>query len=242
MKHLPLILVTLLPACGGSDDNNATPDAAVVTHEDAPVVVTPDAPAHADCSTARAQLLGSIDSVSTGTVTSLGSNRFYVDASAGGTSGAATSPYLYLSLATGTKASVTDVTSQTSTAWDLAIKRPLLFTNDGDGGPGMGGAVLVDKAFADVTKTDAVGLQTEVLFDADCNPMTDPTGAAATTFATWYDYDGATHLLSPHPGTWIVRGGDGKLYKLAIETYYAMPDGSGGGTAGGKFTIDVAAL
>lgn len=234
-------LLTLLAACGGSTDNPATPDAPVVKTPDAPIV-TPDAPAHANCATARAQLLGSIDAVSTGAVTALGSGRLYVDASGGGASSAPTSPYVYLSLATGAKVSVTDVTSQTSTAWDLALKRPLLFTNDGDGGPGSGGAVLVDKAFADVTKADAVGLQTEVLFDADCNPQMDPSGAAATTFATWYDYDSATHLLSPHAGTWIVRGGDGVLYKLAIETYYANADGTGGGTAGGKFTLDVGAL
>jgi hypothetical protein len=108
----------------------------------------------------------------------------------------------------------------------------------------MGGAVLIDKDFDEVTAADAPSatFATEQFFDADCNAQTDPTGAPLTTFATWYDYDPSTHVLSPHEGTWLVRGADGTLYKLAIETYYANPDGSEGTGDGGTYAVDVAPL
>jgi hypothetical protein len=48
-------------------------------------------------------------------------------------------------------------------------------------------------------------------------------------------------LLTPHAGTWIVKGATGKLYKVQILSYYATPDG-GVGQAGGRYTLKVGAL
>jgi hypothetical protein len=42
-------------------------------------------------------------------------------------------------------------------------------------------------------------------------------------------------------GTYVVRGGDGALYKLAILDYYANPDGSHG-TRAGRYRVRVAAF
>jgi hypothetical protein len=170
--------------------------------------------------------------------------KLYVDASAGGAMAAAQNPWIYLDLKTGAKVAVTDPGSFTSKDWDLALKRPLLRTNGGDGGPGAGGAVLLDgKLFDAVTAADAASatIAAEVWFDAACNLNKDPTGAIATTFSGWYDYDQATNKLAPHPGTFIVRGGDGALYKLAIRAYYANPDGTTG-MAGGRYEIEVGPL
>lgn len=153
-------------------------------------------------------------------------------------------PWIYLDLKQGKRVDVTDPASFGSTAWDLAIKRPLLRTNSGDGGPGQGGAVLLDgKAFDAVTAADAASatIAVETWFDAQCNLSTDPAGAIATTFAGWYDYDTATNKLSPHPGVFIVRGGDGSLYKVAILDYYANPDGTSG-MAGGRYQLQVGPL
>jgi hypothetical protein len=201
------------------------------------------------CTAASKQLLGPIDKVSSGAVTVLsdtnGVKKIYIDASAGGTSGEATRPRIYVELAGGTKVSVTDVSATTSTDWDLALKRPIIFTNDGDGGPGMGGAVLVQKAFDAVTSADAAKLSTELFFDADCNPKTDQTGSVQTTMTSWYAYDQNTHGLSPAAGTWIVRGGTGTLYKLKFDTYYGTPQGAMGDpmtSIGGTFIIEVSAL
>jgi hypothetical protein len=200
-----------------------------------------------DCTSARATLLGSIDSVSSGEVSILGDasgvKKLFVDGSAGGPTNAATSPWIFVNLGTGKKVEVTDPSSLESTDWDLAIKRPIIYTNGGDGGPGKGGAVLVSKGFDDVARSDTTGatFATESFFDAECNANTDPTGAALTSFSSWYDYDENTHLLSPHEGTWLVRGGTGDLYKLKIDTYYGTPDG-GTGQAGGFYVLDVGAL
>lgn len=199
------------------------------------------------CTAARAQLLGAIDSVSTGNVSllsnSAGIATLYIGASAGGTAAAAMNPWIFVSLSDSSQVEVTDLSSTASSAWDLALKRPLLYTNGGDGGPGEGGAVLIDKAFEAVTAADAAQatFASEKFFDADCNPIVDLTGAVATSFSAWYDYDASTHVLSPHAGTWLVHGATGKLFKLRIKTYYATPEG-GTGTAGGGYLLEVGAL
>lgn len=231
MKHLVSLVLVSTVACGSS--SNSSPDAGA---------------GPAQCSAARAQLLGAVNSVSTGNVTVLSSSAgvttLYVDASAGGVAAQLTNPWMFVSLDGHAKASVTDTTSVASTGWDLALKRPALYTNGGDGGVGQGGAVVIQKAFASVTAADASSatFATEKFFDAQCNPMTDPIGAPLTTFSTWYEYNQTAHTLTPAAGTWVVRGGTGALYKLRIDSYYSNPDGSEGSGDGGTFKIDVGAL
>ena len=199
------------------------------------------------CTSARNEALAPIDTVSTGAVKTISTSgstlTLYVDASAGGIDAEAQNPWIYLSLKTGTAVAVDDTASLSSTAWDLGIKRPILRTNGGDGGPGMGGAVLNDKAFDALTAADAASstIAVEHWFDAQCDLQTDQTGAIATTFENWYDYDLDTNTLTPFPGTWIVKGGDGALYKLAILDYYANPDGTSG-TTSGRYKLEVAPL
>lgn len=193
------------------------------------------------------QLLGPVDAVSAGDVAVLsdtgGVKTLFVDAAAGGPQGAATSPRVYLNLESATRVAVTDKAARASQAWDLALKRPILFTNSGDGGSGQGGAVLVPKAFDAVTPADAASASPtpERFFGANCAPELDQTGAVKTSFDGWYEYDTATNGLSPRAGTWLVKGATGKLYKVQIVTYYAMPDG-GVGQAGGRYTLKVGAL
>lgn len=200
------------------------------------------------CTAARATLLGAVEATSSGAVTVVteegGVATVYVDATAGGAAMAAMNPWTYVDLGTKAKAALTDVTAATAKTWDLAIKRSGLFTNGGDAGPGDGGAVKLDKEFAAVTKADATAaaIAEEALFDAACNPSVDETGAAKTTFAGWYAYDEATHMLAPAAGTWIVRGATGHLYKVRIETYYSAAGGGAGAGPGGNFRLQVAAL
>ena len=51
-----------------------------------------------------------------------------------------------------------------------------------------------------------------------------------------------THMLAPAPGTWLVRGGTGNLFALAIQTYYGNPDGSVGTGDGATYVLEVKAL
>jgi hypothetical protein len=205
----------------------------------------PDMAHTQSCTAARDALLTPVDMVSPGAVSSVASTgEIYVDASAGGINGAATHPRVYISLATGMAVAVTDVTAQQSTAWDLAIKRPVIFVNGGDGGPGDGASYfLPNRDFATVTAADVASatLVTESFFDSQCNPVLDPTGEVETTFSIWYNYDSVTHMLSPAPGTFIVRGATDILYKVAIDNYYGTSTG-GTGTAGGRYLLRIAKL
>lgn len=197
------------------------------------------------CTQERAEALGPIDMVSAGTVTVLdaAAGQVFIDASAGGVQVQKDNPWIYVALGTKTRVDVSDVSADSSTAWDLALKRPLLRSNSGDGGPaGGGGAIRIDKEFDAVTAADAQGvaLATDDWFDDECNLATDASGAIKTAFDGWYDYENMT--LLPHVGTWLVRGANGtSIFKLAILSYYSNPDGSQG-MAGGKYLVRVATL
>jgi hypothetical protein len=194
------------------------------------------------CSAARAQTLGALQTVSTANVQLLsdtaGVKTLYLDATAGGQNGAPTHPWTFIALGAGTKISVNDVSSLQSLAWDLAFKRALIYGNGGQGGPGVGASAFIDKDFASVSSADVTGADfySESFFDEDCNPIVDVTGAASTSFSTWYNYDEASHVL-----TWLVRGATGKLFKLRIKSYYATPSG-GMGSAGGAYLLEIGAL
>lgn len=243
------LALVLAAGCSSASNAVATGDDAA-TDTGAPGDSGNDAPVEAAtnmCSAALAMILGPIDKVSTGAVTIVsdmgGVKTLYVDASAGGFGNDASNPRVYVDLAAGKRVDVTDVQAATSTAWDLAIKRPVIFTNSGDGGSGQGGVIIVGKAFDQVTSADATGnFATETFVDMDCNAQLDPTGLPLTTFNGWYNYDQATNHLTPKPSTtFVVRGGSGKLYKVGIESYYATPSG-GTQTNGGEFLLQVAAL
>ncbi len=235
--------VTACSSSPASTDDAGAGDADV----DAPADATADAGNM--CSAALSSVLKPVDKVSTGVVSVVsdtnGVKTVYLDASAGSFALQDQYPRTYVNLETATRVDVTDVQAPTSTGWDLAFKRPVIFTNDGDGGPGQGGLLTVAKAFDQVTAADATGtFATESFVDADCNPKTDATGEILTTMSDWYDYDQQTNTVTPKPGTtFIVRGATGKLYKVAILSFYGRPDGgTGGSQLAGEYLIEVAGL
>ena len=199
------------------------------------------------CTSARAQLLSPVAKVAKGNVslvsTSGATKVVYVDASAGGVNGEATNPRVYVNLDTATRVDLTDTDAFTSNAWDLALKRTTIYSNSGDAGLGIGGVVQVSKAFASVTAADApAAIPPETFFDKDCNPKTDPIGGPLSPFSDWYNYDMATNIPTPKPDvTYIVKGGTGKLFKLAVTSYTGLPDG-GTGPSTGYYLLNVAAL
>jgi hypothetical protein len=195
-------------------------------------------------------VLGPVDAASMGDVTVLsddaGVKTLYIDASAGGPMEQENNPWIYVSFAKAARVDLTDPAADASTEWDLALKRPVLRTNSGDGGPGEGGlAFLKEKTFDEVTDADAreASLSVEQWFDVMCVAKKDAGGYLATTFDGWYDYGGQeTHAVTPHPGVFILRAGEGgALYKLEILTYYANPDGTDG-MAGGRFLVRYKAI
>ena len=248
MKHFlfPIFALAAIAACSSSS-TNPTPAGALPDGGETDGAIA-DASVGTQCSTARDQLLLPIDKTSSGVVTALGNTAgtktLYVDASAGGFQTAAKNPRIYLDLGAGTRVAVTDKSAPTSPDWDLSLKRYVIFTNSGDVGSGMGGAKQIPKAFASVTDAEvsAAAIAGESMFDADCNAKTDRTGAPLTTFSDWYDYDDATMIPSPKPAvTYAVRGGTGRLYKVGIKAYDALPDGgSRNNMSTGFFVLEVA--
>lgn len=197
------------------------------------------------CPAEREEAVKPLELASAGEVAVLseadGVKTLYIDASAGGAQEQLKNPWIYVSFAGAARVDITDVEADASTGWDLALKRPVIRTNSGDGGPGDGGAAfLKDKEFDAVTDAEAraASLAEERWFDAACVQKKDPGGYLATTFDGWYDYGGQdTHAVTPHPGVFVIRAGaGGALYKLEFLTYYANPDGSEG-MAGGRFLI-----
>jgi hypothetical protein len=235
-------------ACSSTTTNGTTSGGAPTDDAGTSDALVSDAPATGtSCTKARDDLLLPIDKVSTGEVSvvsdSNGVKTIYVDATAGGLGGASLkNPRVYIDLEAGKKVDVTDKSAPASTAWDLALKRAVIFTNSGDAGSGQGGAVQVTKPFASVTAADETGLQTERFFDQDCNPQLDQTGAPKTTFADWYDYDQVTNIPTPKASTsYVVVSGTGKKYKVGIKAYDGAPDG-GTGKSTGAYVLQVSAL
>jgi len=231
---------TVVSGTGAVDGGGGEVDGAVGTES---------GPPGGGCSSARTQLLLPIAKVSTAEVLVVsdtgGVKTIYVDASAGGQGNAAKNPRVYVDLAAGARVDVTDETALGSTAWDLALKRTVIFTNGGDGGGGQGGAVSLSKPFASVTAADAdaATIAAERFFDDDCEPQLDQVGSPNTTFATWYDYDLQTNIPEPRAVTYVVKGGGGKRFKVAIDAYDALADGgSRNNQATGFYLLKVSEL
>ncbi|MEJ7727977.1 MAG: HmuY family protein [Polyangiaceae bacterium] len=201
-----------------------------------------------ECTNALEEALGPIDEVSDDDVVPgalvEGAREIYIDATAGGFQAAAMNPAVYVKLGDGTKVAVTDPASLSSTDWDLAFKRYVVRSNSGDGGPGNAAAAFLNnKDFAAATLADAQAamLEQEIWFDENCDYELDATNGLVTTFSSWFMYEGM--VLTPQPGTWVVRGADRtSLYKLELLTYYADPDGGEEPTVGARFRVKVAAL
>jgi hypothetical protein len=208
---------------------------------------TDASPAAATCTQAREALLVPINKVSTGAVSVVsdtgGVKTLYIDASAGGQNNAIKNPRIYVDLEAGARVEVTDTTAPASTAWDLALKRDKIFTNGGDAGAGMGAGMQILKTFSAVNaaEANATNLEKEKFFDSDCNPQLDQTQTVSTTFSDWYDYDQVTHIPTPKDVTYVVQGGTGKKYKVAITAYDGLADG-GMGMATGFYLLKVTAL
>jgi hypothetical protein len=250
MKRVLLVLPFVLFVACSKDD---PPGTGVVAggdagDTDAGTGTTPEAGGGSQCTAARESSLKPIDKVSTGVVSIVsedGSAKVvYVDASAGGSQNASRNPAVYINLETAERIDVTDKSALESTDWDLSLKRTIIYTNSGDGGPGAGGAARLTKAFDEVTVAEGT-MATEKFFDEECNALLDEANFLTTTFSpSWYDYEQtATIPVTPKPNvTYVVTGGTGKKYKVAIQSYKGKPDGTETAPSGGYFLLRVAPL
>jgi heme-binding HmuY-like protein len=191
---------------------------------------TPDAPAGCVPATVLPNNYRPIAEVTTGAVsvtTTGGVTSGTIDATAGGLSGSADNPYVYVDLVAGTRVDIDDVAALTSDAWDIALKRSSLRVNSGDSGPGGRELAVVQGASLDVvTAAPTSGYATDDFADADCELQTIPGGEPLSAFGEWYDYDPATHVVTPKEEVYVVKRSDGATLAIRFATYYgdtAMP-------------------
>jgi len=108
--------------------------------------------------------------------------------------------------------------------WDLRFQRFHISTNGGaSGGGGVEVAAIAGASFAAVTAAPTSGFLADAA-DGNGDGMPD---YAFEQGDGWYDYDPATHLLSPKPIVWAVKTDGGAMLKLEIVKYYDAAGTSG---------------
>lgn len=186
-----------------------------------------DAPSGCDPATVLPSNFRPIPSSSMGMVqvtTTAGVTSGSVDATAGGLSGAADNPYLYLNLKTGAKVAVNDLDAVDSMDWDISLKRASLRVNSGDSGKGGRKLAVVAGATLDaLTAPPTSGYSTDDFTSADCMLIPLPAGEPTSAFGEWYKYDIDTHAVSPKSELYVVERPDGTHTALRIVTYYGDP-------------------
>lgn len=122
-----------------------------------------------------------------------------------------TGKYKFFSFATGETVANTD--SATSN-WDIGFRGSSIIINSGTSGPGSAAAQVVDDIFDEyLTAPDAGYLQD----NKNTPSYAIPTGSGNG----WYNYNGATQIISPIAGRIIVvKTSDNKYAKLEILSYY----------------------
>lgn len=110
----------------------------------------------------------------------------------------------------------------TSTEWDLGLSRFNIKLNGGISGSAGVDACGTTTTFDDVTSPDACATYTTDAEDGD-DVNSDPD----YVLGAWYDYDSATHVLSPKPFTYVIRTATSGTIKLAMQDYYSDAGSSG---------------
>jgi len=109
-----------------------------------------------------------------------------------------------------------------SDAWDLGFSRFNIAIDGGVSGEGgMEAVVLEATELAAVTEAPDGPWVTDALDGEDHGE--DPDYA----LAGWYDYDFATHVLTPRPTVYVVRSVEGNAFALQVVGYYDDAGSSG---------------
>jgi len=217
-----------LLACTSAEPDTTPSDAALTPD----LTVLPDlSPSPPDLTPARCELpydVRAIDKVSTGVVTIMASPadpavyNAEVDATAGGSMKYGENPFVYLDLIGRKKVEISDVQSETSSGWDLALKRWQIKLNSGDSGPGgVKVSRVPGKTLGEVTMAPAGTYEVDSYFDAKCVFQADPIGGLGTALSDWYDYESGTSRIIPKKEVLVLKRRDGQGHiKVQITSYY----------------------
>ncbi len=124
-----------------------------------------------------------------------------------------TKKYTFFSFKTG--AIVLNSDSATAN-WDIGFNGTTILVNSGTSGPGTAGAQVVTGIFDELANAPTTGYLTD-------NKTTVPATYAIPKGSGngWYNYNGATNVISPIAGRIIVvKTSEGKYAKMEILSYY----------------------
>jgi hypothetical protein len=130
-------------------------------------------------------------------------------ANGGGGQPTSATKYTFYSLANNAQVATAD---SNTTKWDIGFKGTTLIINGGNSGPGQGGALVQSGLFTDIVSAPETGYAVDA-----ATGKAIPTGSGNG----WYNYDGATNIVTPIAGKVIlVRTATGKYAKMEIVSYY----------------------
>lgn len=124
-----------------------------------------------------------------------------------------TKKYTFFSFKTGAVVANAD---SASAKWDLGFNGTTILVNSGTSGPGTGGAIVKSGIFDEITVAPDDGYLQD-----NKNSTTAPYAIPKGSGNGWYNYNGATNVISPIAGrVLIIRTADGKYAKMEILSYY----------------------
>lgn len=116
----------------------------------------------------------------------------------------------------------TEVDAARDAAWELSVQRFHVRTRGGPNGTGgVAVAVLDDTDFDTLRAAPTEGYQQDRGEDSKGTVFEAEGGG-------WYDYEPSTHKLNPKAGrVYVVRGDQGRYFKLRVTNYYDAAGTSG---------------
>jgi len=125
--------------------------------------------------------------------------------------------WVYFSLRDGASVEVESATE--STHWDLGISGVKIRTNGGTTGDGQGGAYRTESpTLGEVVSGDADQCVADESLP-EPGPPSEETFSGNGQLATWYDYDGQTHEVSPGNGIFVICTADGGVARVQFTGY-----------------------
>lgn len=110
--------------------------------------------------------------------------------------------------------------------WDLQARRYLIALNGGVSGEGGVQVAILDGVSIDEVDAAALDALPATAWVSD-QEDDDGDGIPAYALNEWYDYDSATHTLSPKARVYALRSTEGARFALQIEDYYDEAGTSG---------------
>ncbi len=130
-----------------------------------------------------------------------------------------TNKHTFFSFKTG--AIVANADSATAN-WDLGFNGTKIIVNSGTSGPGTATAQVISGIYSEILTAPEVGYLSDYKNAVDANAVPKPFYAITRGSGNgWYNYDGATNVITPIAGRVIfVKTSEGKYAKMEILSYY----------------------